>query len=315
VIRNVLVGLDGGEAAEQSLAWLKVLAPGARLTLLRAYWGVYAGSDPWMSDAAFLSESNELAVRAMTAYLARMAAGIKPTPRQIVRVGSGAAALLDAARERKYDLIAITSHGGNSLKRRLLGGTTEQLIHHTDAPLLVVPVTAKPESSRRKLRRIAVPLDASRSAEAILPIAEELARLHKAELVLIHAFEGLDHLTWESGVWAGALPETAAADRFKQGLRRVEGSIRTRLQDLVRGLRKKGVRARAVFVRGDCPQALIAASEGNRCGLMAMSVHGHGALQHLLQGSLASRILQDIRIPVLLERDDRLKTRRRAGTR
>ena len=309
MIRNILVGLDGGPLAERSLPWSKCLIPEARLTLARAYVPIFAGADPWMDDSGFALDTNRLSVKMITSYLEKIASRLKPRPSLILRPGSAAGVLLDATRGRKYDLLAITTHGGQRLKRRLVGGTVEQLIHHARVPLFVVPASAGNRSGSEKIRRIAVPLDGSKSAESILPLAEDLARNLRAELLLIHVFENLAKLSWESGIWAGGLPQKSAADRFKDRIRQVQKSLRDRFEELSRGIEKRGGRARALLVSGTCPETLVSTASKYGCDMMAMCVHGHGALEHLLQGSMTSKILQITRIPVLLARDDKLKQR------
>jgi len=52
--------------------------------------------------------------------------------------GPPAWSIVDAAREGKYDLIVIGTHGRTGLPRVLLGSVAENVVRHADCPVLTV---------------------------------------------------------------------------------------------------------------------------------------------------------------------------------
>jgi nucleotide-binding universal stress UspA family protein len=58
--------------------------------------------------------------------------------RILVRQGSAAHEILEAAAEENADLIVIASHGMTGWRRYLYGSVTQRVIHHTPCSVLVV---------------------------------------------------------------------------------------------------------------------------------------------------------------------------------
>lgn len=61
----------------------------------------------------------------------------------IVREGDVAETILEAAKDRFADIIAIGSHSQKWLENVLLGSITEKVIRHTPIPLLIVPIKSE----------------------------------------------------------------------------------------------------------------------------------------------------------------------------
>ena len=87
-----------------------------------------------------------------------------------IRLGDPATEILEVARERGADLIAMTSHGRSGLRRILMGSVTEEVLRESEIPLLVTTPEAKVEHGPR----ILVPLDGSERAEEALADAARL---------------------------------------------------------------------------------------------------------------------------------------------
>ncbi len=57
---------------------------------------------------------------------------------EVIAHGDAAAEIVRVARERKVDLIVISSHGRTGLGRILFGSTAESVVRHAPCPVLVV---------------------------------------------------------------------------------------------------------------------------------------------------------------------------------
>ena len=57
---------------------------------------------------------------------------------QVITHGDAAAEIVRVAKERKIDLIVISSHGRTGLGRILFGSTAESVVRHAPCPVLVV---------------------------------------------------------------------------------------------------------------------------------------------------------------------------------
>lgn len=298
MIRRVLVGLDGSPIAERAVPWVRAVAPGAELVLARVLVPVYSpAGEGGLAMPLFLDDPAE-------EYLARVAASLRPRPRTVVRVGSAAGTLLEIAREERCDLVAVTTRGGGRLRRRLLGGTTENLLHHGEFPLLIVPAWARPP--RRGIRRVAVPLDGSAAAERVLPLVRFVAREAGASVLLVHCAQEIEEMErLHADLW-GPVRRTPQVLALERALERLRRDLVRRFGRLAERLRRGGVRgAEALFVRGPFPEEFLRAVRRRGADLVALSVRGHGALRHALLGSRTSRLVQAAPVPVLVVRGRR----------
>ena len=138
------------------------------------------------------------------------------------------------------------------------------------------------------VHRLIVPLDGSRLAEAVLPIAVRLAQAFDATISLLHVIEkeapprvhGEPHLAHRSDAEAYL---TRLARRFEAEGRRVEFHVHE-------------------VPVGNVAQAIADHAEEQRSDLVLLTTHGAGGLREALWGSIAQRVLQSSRRPTLLVR-------------
>jgi len=229
---------------------------------------------------------------------------LRTAPRIAVGRGAPAGVLLEMARQERCDLISIATRGGSGLKRRIFGGTTENLLHHSTVPLLVIPgVGAAPRADAR-IRRIAIPLDGSKLAESILPWACRMAREHKAELLLIHCFLSRTQMMQLYESWGTPALSGFLTQDLERRVTEYRMNLENHLQELRSKLKRRHIRARVVGITGSLPGGIVKAARNHRADLFMMCAHGHGALRHLLQGSMISKLIQESTVPVLVQRSN-----------
>jgi nucleotide-binding universal stress UspA family protein len=137
-IARVAVPLDGSTPAEAALKTAREWALGldARLYLVRA---VDLPTFPSEEALIYSPELVEAARRAAAQYLDEVAAGIDGVKVETaVLVGQPAVQLTSFCRNRKIDLVVMTTHGRGAVARAILGSTTDRLLHGP-APVLVIP--------------------------------------------------------------------------------------------------------------------------------------------------------------------------------
>lgn len=274
-MKKVLVALDGSKRSERSLEWVRALTGAKEVTLLRVVEPVYA-LDVY---AGTLLQTLDKDARQ---YLEKLADDFSPRAETLVRFGPAAPMIVDAAEEIGADLIAIATHGGSKVTRRILGGTTEQLIHGSTIPLLVVPSwTDMPQAP--KIRKILVPLDGSEISEKILPLAWRIGQRQDALVILAHVVTG----------------GSEAEKRYAE----LEGHFRGIIQDLDRNW----ATANLVIQNGEVPDALLEVAKKKGADLIVMSAHGHGAMKRMFVGSVASKLIRETPVPVLVLKHAALK--------
>jgi nucleotide-binding universal stress UspA family protein len=134
------------------------------------------------------------------------------------------------------------------------------------------------------VRKILVPLDGSELSEAILPLAEALARDYDAGLLLVRALDAgkpLDEEVYSHQV----------AEEYLAGL--------------AERMKTRGVRAVEWKLWYDPPTVAIAdAAARSGVDLVAMSTRGRGGVSRLLFGSVAESLVRTAPVPVLLVRGE-----------
>ena len=199
-----------------------------------------------------------------------------------IREGKAAPQILDFARERGVDLIAMSTHGRGGLARVFVGSVTEEVLRHADAPLLV----CRPGAAAGDWNRILVALDGSEKAEEILPDAVWIARTQKAAVDLVRV--AIPVVT-SGGV--GEFPLVFPSEDPKPYLRAVSGRLLA-----------EGVDARVVGLEGRAALEILNHAKENHAGLICMTTHGRSGVARVLLGSIAEEVLRHAPCPVFLRR-------------
>jgi nucleotide-binding universal stress UspA family protein len=146
--RRILVPSDGTELCSAALSAAIDLAQLCGATIVGMHAGPPDRLGPLAEDdavrAAWLSEREQTGHDALSWIARRAAEAGVPCETLMVHHESPAAAIIQTARERGCDLIAMASHGRPGLRARLLGSETSKVLTHTDIPVLVLRGTGVP---------------------------------------------------------------------------------------------------------------------------------------------------------------------------
>ena len=140
VIHNILIPLDGSELAEAILpsAADLALAFGARVTLLQIVSSRFPTSDGLVPA---LPQHWTDALQSGEDYLERIARrlrarGLRVEP-MVMAHPKPSQAIRDVGDETDADLIAMATHGYSGMKRALFGSVAEDVLRHTEIPILI----------------------------------------------------------------------------------------------------------------------------------------------------------------------------------
>ncbi len=302
--RKILVPLDGSDLAESALPFALSLAErsGGELHLVRVApmvpsYGPFVdsevGNDQWLeitrtASSKYLEKTRE-----------RIGKAGSDTPSQAhVLSGRPVRAIHRHILEEGIDQVVMTTHGRRGLKRMWLGSVADGVLRSVPAPVFLwrgdeggqLDLTARPS-----LQSILVALDGSEMARAMLPWAEELARLFQARLSLVGVF--LQEVEFGSSY----IPH-AAKEEAKRDSRRLE--LKTHLARAAEDVARRGVDVDHAVV--SAPQAHVGIlSEQERIGadVVALATHGRDPGTRLLLGSVADKVIRGSKVHVLVHRD------------
>jgi nucleotide-binding universal stress UspA family protein len=284
---TVVVPLDGSSLAEQAIPYAQALSErsGAHLHLLRAVPG--HGDGGGRATTAALAEAE--------GYL-RSVAGRLSTPSRAVdyaaHCGDPARVVVEQSTDPAVQCIAMSTHGHSGRGRWLFGGTADEILRHSHAPVLLVPADGGCRWAGGLPRGILVPLDGSALAEAALEPAAAFAKFLGAPLtlLLVHGMP-FDLSGYES------TPGDTTAD--------IAGA-QVYLEERAAPLRAAGL-AVATRVEVGYPVTVIASVAAEGALLVVLTTHGFGGAAHLVLGSIATSVVQRIDAPVLLVRPPALR--------
>jgi nucleotide-binding universal stress UspA family protein len=146
-------------------------------------------------------------------------------------------------------------------------------------------------------KRILVPVDGSRTAEAGLKTALRMVRDEKAELVLLHVVD--ENVLVLSDEYAGA----PYLDRLMADMRSGGRKIIDKAQATAK---KQGVTARTVLVESIGPRRvadiIVQQARKLRADAIVIGTHGRRGLSRMVMGSDAEEVVRASPVPVVLVR-------------
>jgi nucleotide-binding universal stress UspA family protein len=164
-------------------------------------------------------------------------------------------------------------------------------------------------------RKVLVPLDGSEFSRQIFEVIESYLRPDDVTLVLMQVIA--PHLlTADNPAYSSALEETVWTGAFSARTQRMEHQlalsaqeretyrveIHEELEQIARQLRQQGYEVTTEVQFGDAAERIIDYVQEREIDLVAMTTHGRTGLGRLLLGSVASAVLHQLHVPILLLR-------------
>lgn len=279
----VLVGVDGGKAAERALAWAVEEAQ-RRGAVLRIVHVLDPLAQPLHQvgpvPPGVLHEAEQQSQAVLDGARATAAELAPRLPVEALRLrGPRVPTLLQEA--ERASIVVIGTHEG--LFARGVGSVATHLTGHAPCPVVVVPERG---SEPQEPRRVVVGVDGSPLSLAAVDFAADRASLDGAELVVVSAVKNPDEL-WLYG------------EDHRQDL---VARARLRLSESVAGQRERHPDVaidERVVVAHPVP-ALLEAAEGAR--LLVVGSHGRGRFAGMLLGSVSQALLRRAPCPVAVVR-------------
>jgi nucleotide-binding universal stress UspA family protein len=208
------------------------------------------------------------------------------------RVGAPGDVIIEAAREFDARLILLASHGRGGLERWLKGSVADELLRHSDVPVLVVRAEHVPRWTDRRPTRMLVALDGSQFSETALEHAASLADAIGAELLLVRVVRPPDYV-------AKTHAPLIAAEVTKEDI----AAAQAYLDDLASAHRDAGRQVATRVALGASPAfSLCRIASEEHVDVMAVATHGRGGPIRLALGSVAATLLHESPTPLLVVR-------------
>jgi nucleotide-binding universal stress UspA family protein len=212
-----------------------------------------------------------------------------------LREGTPPAEISEHAAEQDADLIVLGRQGATGLKKKLLGGVTEQVLHRADCPVFVVPDEEQSTETDSTYSDILIPTDGSENAEAATPHGIAIAASYGS---MVHVLNVVD-LQDAGGMFSAGGLNVEFVERLEasggEAVERVADEIVTADPDLAV---KTAVERTASF---DGVVAGIGEYVSKTdVDLVVMGSHGRSNLKRQLLGSVAASVLREVDVPILV---------------
>ena len=302
MLRTILVPLDGSALAERALPIAADIArrSGGAVHLVRAHIpiavvgataeGALFSQDMLAADEALRHRAKEY----LDATATRVAAEWGLRVSADTEDGSPAGLITDIADRIDADLVIMTTHGTGGFTPDWLGSVADSVIRHSHRPVLVLPENDAHLGETFTPRRILVTLDGSTLANAILPIARDLAIAFGAQIDLIRIV---------APYVPGDVISTLAADRPDPfGVDAESVHAKKSLDDAAADLHKVGIKT-TVTVRIDLSptRCLLDHVKETDPDCLAIATQGRG-ISRIFLGSVADKLIRSAGRPVVVLR-------------
>lgn len=148
-----------------------------------------------------------------------------------------------------------------------------------------------------KLERILVPVDYSTCSSAALRCAAGLAKSFGATLDIVHVWDRPSYVT--DIVMTATDPMSS-----KSLLRKIQENAERDLSEFLKSADAPGVALTGRLISGEPAAALLRELEHGKYDLVVVGTHGRTGLSRALLGSVAEKLVQLSRVPVLTVPDE-----------
>jgi nucleotide-binding universal stress UspA family protein len=199
------------------------------------------------------------------------------------------------ARETDAALIVLGQQGMTGLGKRLLGGVTEQVLHRTAVPVLVVSDAEQTGPDGFDYSRILVPTDGSANAETATRHGAAVADRYDAT---VHVLNVVDIQAAGGAFNAGGLDKTFI-ERLEENGRDAVAATADELENAA-----PAVSVETAVERTDSFDGVAAGIReyvsDHDIDLVVMGSHGRSNLKRQLLGSVTSQLIRTVAVPVLV---------------
>jgi len=294
MFKHIIVPLDGSEMAEAALPAALYFAQcfSAKISLIHL---IEKGLPQSVHEQQHLHKDTEA-----VAYLMKIAASFPQGTNVDYHVHSDevshvAQSIVDHSMiELNSDLVIMCTHGGDDIRRFVVGSIAQQVIARGTVPVLVVHAT-EGYSDTFACKKILVPLDGQRKHGDIAEPAAQIARCCSATIRLISVVPTFDTIP---GKWIQVgrlLPGTTS-----KMLDIETEEIGDFLHEKTSALKATGIAAEYKVLRGNPGHMISVDAEESSSDIILMATHGKAGMSALWEGSVAAKVMSECKKPIML---------------
>jgi nucleotide-binding universal stress UspA family protein len=282
---NIVVGYDESESSKAALkeASLRVRDKKGKLYLVHA---VYFDQE----EFAILPSQIEKRFEAGTHVCLQAKKelhdefGLNGSVESFVCEGEPPEVLIDIARGKKADLIALGTYGRKGLKRLLMGSVTSQVI--LDAPCDVLVVKRPCRECTGSYQSVLVPFDGSEFSRKALARAAEMTKTDGGQITVLYVIPRYEEMM-----------EFYRSESIRKSLYAEAEKVIGEAKKIAAGV---GVSIRTEIREGHASDEIVAVAKKYENDVIAMGTYGWKGVNSAIMGSTTNRVIADASCPVLV---------------
>ena len=193
------------------------------------------------------------------------------------------------------DLVIMCSHGRGGFRDLVFGNIAQQVIALGITPVLIIRPSKDDSETKFSLQRLLVPLDGNPEHEQGIPVAKELAQACEASLHLLQVVPTFSTVSGTLGATGKLLPY-ATTEFLDMLVQKAEEYLQTHQANL----QTLGIETTYQVLRGNPAEIIRKTATQLDMNLIILGTHGKKGTQAFWSGSVAPRVCQTCRIPLLL---------------
>lgn len=295
MFKHILLPLDGSELAETAIPVAVSLAQklGAQITLLHV---IEKNAPDSIHGQTHLTNEGDACE-----YLSHVANEHIPGTIKVNRhvhteeVEKVSQSIVQHSDEMAPDLIILCAHGWGGVRDFVVGNIAQQVIAAGEVPVLLLKTGTTDGGTFEGFERILVALDGNPEHESGFDVAIPLAKALNAELHLVQVVPTLFTLKPQHSATGTLLPAATTALLDIDADNALEY-----LEEKIKAVTAAGVNVSAEVERGDPAQQVVQSAIAQHSQLIVLGTHGKSGMDAFWVSSVAPKIVEQTRLPVLL---------------
>ena len=300
---KIIVPLDGSQLAESALPYATEMAGRMDLDIIlfRAYSttgpGTASDCDEYLLRTA---ERISRAAREIQSHTDPKSKAVEVKP--VTREGYPPEEIIQGIREYGADLVVMATHGYSGLRGWVMGSVADKVTRKSAVPVFLVRAGAPPTLSYQNLLAlpILVPLDGTKSSEAVLPHVVALTLQGKGEKMSVRLLRIVEPV-WDTTDFPEA-GIAVSAESLHQARERQRVDAQDYISRIERQLETEGINVNSEVRLGQAAHEILASAREHPTGLIVMAACGLSGTCDWDLGGNANKVLNASKNPMLIVR-------------
>ena len=282
---TILVGFDDSEFSKAALIDVsnRVKRHGGKVILVNA---VYFDEEEFSIAPEQREKRLELGKKICIQKREMLSSEFGIEAESLVCEGEPPEVIVDIAREKNADLIAMGTYGRKGLKRLLMGSVTSRVVVNAHCDVLVVK---KPCSEcTGEYKSILVPFDGSEFSKKALNRACELSKIDDSLITALYVIPRYEEMV-----------EFFMTSSIRKSLLNEAEKIVTVAKEIASGLE---ISLKTEIREGHAGDRIVETAERLENDLIVMGSYGFRGVNKAIMGSTAERVIMNASCPILIVR-------------